>query len=163
MKNDNYELGYTLDKIMRFADCKGGGGPRVDYAAIQRQQQQEQDRQRVIAQAKADEEYRIQGVSDYIDFMSDNPKTMTYQAATGRYFQGISPGATPSAALENYLTDKTINVDAVKQDPSKYFERKTSQPSVQQGRIRFGKIPDRASRTGLLGTGASDKKTLLGA
>ena len=163
MKSENYELECVLDKIMRFADCKGGGGPRVDYAAIQRQQQQEQERLRVIAQAKSDEEYRVKGISDYIDFMSDNPETMTYQAATGRYFTGISTGSTPGSALENYQTDKSINVDAIKKDPSSYFDRKTGQPSVQPGRIRFGKVPDRASRTGLLGTGESDKKNLLGA
>jgi len=133
--------------------------PQVDYAAIARQQ--EQERQRL--QGIEDEKYRVKGITDYIDYMSDNPKSMSFQAATGRYFKGVSPGATPGKALENYQTDKSINVDMVKQDPSKYFDRKTSQASIQPGRIRFGKLPDKSAQEGLLGTGAQDKKTLLGA
>jgi hypothetical protein len=133
--------------------------PQVDYAAIARQQ--EQERQRL--QGIEDEKYRVKGITDYIDYMSDNPKSMSFQAATGRYFKGVSPGATPGKALENYQTDKSINVDMVKQDPSKYFDRKTSQASIQPGRIRFGKLPDKSAQEGLLGTGEQDKKTLLGA
>ena len=133
--------------------------PQVDYAAIARQQ--EQERQRL--QGIEDEKYRVKGVSDYIDYMSDNPKSMSFQAATGRYFKGVSPGATPGKALENYQTDKSITADMIKQDPSKYFDRKTSQASIQPGRIRFGKLPDKSAQAGLLGSGEQDKKTLLGA
>jgi len=133
--------------------------PQVDYAAIARQQ--EQERQRL--QGIEDEKYRVKGVSDYIDYMSDNPKSMSFQAATGRYFKGVSPGATPGKALENYQTDKSITADMLKQDPSKYFDRKTSQASIQPGRIRFGKLPDKSAQAGLLGSGEQDKKTLLGA
>jgi len=133
--------------------------PQVDYAAIARQQ--EQERQRL--QGIEDEKYRVKGVSDYIDYMSDNPKSMSFQAATGRYFKGVSPGATPGKALENYQTDKSITADMIKQDPSKYLDRKTSQASIQPGRIRFGKLPDKSAQQGLLGSGQQDKKTLLGA
>jgi hypothetical protein len=133
--------------------------PQVDYAAIARQQ--EQERQRL--QGIEDEKYRVKGISDYIDYMSDNPKSMSFQAATGRYFKGVSPGATPGKALENYQTDKSITADMIKQDPSKYFDRKTSQASIQPGRIRFGKLPDKSAQQGLLGSGQQDKKTLLGA
>jgi len=133
--------------------------PQVDYAAIARQQ--EQERQRL--QGIEDEKYRVKGVSDYIDYMSDNPKSMSFQAATGRYFKGVSPGATPGKALENYQTDKSITADMIKQDPSKYFDRKTSQASIQPGRIKFGKLPDKSAQQGLLGSGQQDKKTLLGA
>ena len=133
--------------------------PQVDYAGFARQQ--EQERQRL--QGIEDEKYRVKGITDYIDYMSDNPKSMSFQAATGRYFKGVSPGATPGKALENYQTDKSINVDMVKQDPSKYFDRKTSQASIQPGRIRFGKLPDKSAQVGLLGSGEQDKKTLLGA
>jgi len=133
--------------------------PQVDYAAIARQQ--EQERQRL--QGIEDEKYRVKGVSDYIDYMSDNPKSMSFQAATGRYFKGVSPGATPGKALENYQTDKSITADMLKQDPSKYFDRKTSQASIQPGRIKFGKLPDKSAQQGLLGSGQQDKKTLLGA
>jgi len=133
--------------------------PQVDYAAIARQQ--EQERQRL--QGIEDEKYRVKGISDYIDYMSDNPKSMSFQAATGRYFKGVSPGATPGKALENYQTDKSITADMLKQDPSKYFDRKTSQASIQPGRIKFGKLPDKSAQQGLLGSGQQDKKTLLGA
>jgi len=133
--------------------------PQVDYAAIARQQ--EQERQRL--QGIEDEKYRVKGISDYIDYMSDNPKSMSFQAATGRYFKGVSPGATPGKALENYQTDKSITADMIKQDPSKYFDRKTSQASIQPGRIKFGKLPDKSAQQGLLGSGQQDKKTLLGA
>ena len=133
--------------------------PRIDYAAIARQQ--EQERQRL--QAIEDEKYRVRGITDYIDYMSDSPETMRFQSATGKYFTGESSGATPSEALANYQTDKSINVDMIKQDPSKFFDRKTSTATLQPGRIRFGKVPDRASTQGLLGTGERGKKTLLGA
>ena len=165
MRHDNYELEQTLAKIMRFADCKGGGGPQIDYAAIQRQQQQEQERLRVIAQAKADEEYRVQGVSDYIDYMYDNPEQTRHQAPTGRYFTAVSPGSVPNKILSNYQSDKSITPDSVKANPDKYFDRRTSQASIKPGKIRFGRMADQSSVSpgGLLGTGGQEQKTLLGA
>ncbi len=165
MRHDNYELEQTLAKIMRFADCKGGGGPQVDYAAIQRQQQQEQERLRVIAQAKADEEYRVQGVSDYIDYMYDNPEQTRHQAPTGRYFTAVSPGSVPNQVLSNHQSDKSITPDSVKANPDKYFDRRTSQASIKPGKIRFGRMADQSSVSagGLLGTGGQEQKTLLGA
>ena len=51
----HYGLEDILSKLFRFADCKGGGGPRIDYAAIQRQQDQERQR----LQGIADEKYRV--------------------------------------------------------------------------------------------------------
>ena len=133
--------------------------PRVDYAAIARQQEQERQRQQAIA----DEKYRVQGVSDYIDYMYDNPERVTHQAATGRYFQATSPGSVPTEALANYKSDKSITADIIKADPGKYFKKRTSEATVQPGRIRFGRMPDRAATQGLLGSGEQQKKTLLGA
>lgn len=133
--------------------------PRIDYAAIARQQ--EQERQRL--QAIEDERYRVQGISDYIDYMYDNPERVSYQAATGRYFQATSPGSVPSAALENYKSDKSLTADIIKKDPEKYFTKRTAEASIKPGRIRFGRMPDRASTQGLLGSGEQEKKTLLGA
>ena len=51
----DYGLEDILSKLFRFADCKGGGGPRIDYAAIQRQQDQERQR----LQSISDEKYNI--------------------------------------------------------------------------------------------------------
>lgn len=134
--------------------------PRVDYAAIARQQEQERQRQ----QAVADEKYRVQGVSDYIDYMYDNPERVTHQASTGRYFQATSPGSVPGDALANYQSDKSITADIIKSDPSRYFKKRTSEATIQPGKIRFGRMADKASPTqGLLGSGEQEKKTLLGA
>lgn len=134
--------------------------PRVDYAAIARQQEQERQRQ----QAVADEKYRVQGVSDYIDYMYDNPEQVTHQASTGRYFKATSPGSVPGDALANYQSDKSITPDLIKGDPSKYFKKRTSEATIQPGKIRFGRMADRASSSqGLLGAGEQEKKTLLGA
>ena len=132
--------------------------PRIDYAAIARQQ--EQERQRL--QGIEDEKYRVKGVSDYIDYMYDNPEQVTHQASTGRYFKATSPGSVPNQVLANYQTDKSINVVMIKKDPCKYFDKRTSVASVKPGRIRFGKLPDRAKSDGLLGAGDTEKKTLLG-
>mgnify|MGYP003633297593 FL=1 len=156
----HYGLEDILSKLFRFADCKGGGGPRIDYAAIQRQQDQERQR----LQGIADEKYRVQGVSDFIDFMYDNPEQSKHQSASGRYFTGVSPGATPNKILANYQTDKSITAKALKADPTKFFDRRTSEASIKPGRIKFGKTTDRsADPSGLLGSGAMDQKTLLGA
>ena len=165
MRFDNYELEYTLAKIMRYADCKGGGGPQIDYAAIQRQQQQEQERKRAIAQAAADEEYRVKGVSDYIDYMYDNPEQTRHQAPTGRYFTAVSPGSVPNQVLSNYQSDKSITPETVKASPEKFFNRRTSEASIKPGRIRFGRMADKSATDagGLLGTGGQEQKTLLGA
>ena len=133
--------------------------PRVDYAAIARQQEQERQRQQAIA----DEKYRVQGVSDYIDYMYDNPEQVTHQASTGRYFKATSPGSTPGDALANYQSDKSITADVIKANPNKYFTKRTSEATIQPGKIRFGRTADRASTEGLLGSGEQQKKTLLGA
>ena len=165
MRIDNYELEYTLAKYMRYADCKGGGGPQIDYAAIQRQQQQEQERKRAIAQAAADEEYRVKGVSDYIDYMYDNPEQTRHQAPTGRYFTAVSPGSVPNQVLSNYQSDKSITPETVKASPEKFCNRRTSEASIKPGRIRFGRMADKSATDagGLLGTGGQEQKTLLGA
>ncbi len=133
--------------------------PRVDYAAIARQQEQERQRQQAIA----DEKYRVQGVSDYIDYMYDNPEQVTHQSSTGRYFKATSPGSIPGDALANYQSDKSITADVIKANPNKYFKKRTSEATIQPGKIRFGRTADRASTEGLLGSGEQQKKTLLGA
>ena len=163
MRHDNYELEQTLAKIMRFADCKGGGGPQIDYAAIQRQQQQEQERKRAIAQAAADEEYRVKGVSDYIDYMYDNPEQERRRSATGQFFNAISPGKTPNQFLSSYRDNQTITLADIKKDTGKYFDNRTAVASVKQGRIKLGKRADKPSQAGLLGMAETDKKQLLGA
>jgi len=155
----DYEAEEIWKKITRFADQKGGSAPKVDYAAIARQQEQERQRQQAIA----DEQYRVQGVSDYIDYMYDNPEQVTHQAATGRYFKATSPGSVPSEALANYQSDKSITADIIKSDPSKYFKKRTSEATIQPGKIRFGRLPDKSASQGLLGSGEQQKKTLLGA
>ena len=159
-KNDNYELEHILGKIFRFADCKGRRAPQIDYAAVAAQQ--EAERQRL--QGIQDEKYRVQGVSDFIDYMYDNPEESKHQSATGRYFTGVSPGATPNKILENYQSDKSITAKSLKANPDQFFDRRTSEASIKPGRIKFGKTADRsADASGLLGSGAMDQKTLLGA
>ena len=133
--------------------------PRIDYAAIARQQEQERQRKQAIA----DEQYRVQGVSDYIDYMYDNPEQVTHQAATGRYFKATSPGSVPGEALANYQSDKSITAEGIKADPSKYFKKRTSEATIQPGKIRFGRMADTSATQGLLGSGEQQKKTLLGA
>ena len=159
-KNDNYELEHILGKIFRFADCKGRRAPQIDYAAVAAQQ--EAERQRL--QGIQDEKYRVQGVSDFIDYMYDNPEESKHQSATGRYFTGVSPGATPNKILDNYQSDKSITAKTLKANPDQFFNRRTSEASIKPGRIKFGKTADRsADASGLLGSGAMDQKTLLGA
>lgn len=159
-KNDNYELEHILGKIFRFADCKGRRAPQIDYAAVAAQQ--EAERQRL--QGIQDEKYRVQGVSDFIDYMYDNPEESKHQSATGRYFTGVSPGATPNKILANYQSDKSITAKSLKANPDQFFDRRTSEASIKPGRIKFGKTADRsADASGLLGSGAMDQKTLLGA
>jgi len=159
-KNDNYELEHILGKIFRFADCKGRRAPQIDYAAVAAQQ--EAERQRL--QGIQDEKYRVQGVSDFIDYMYDNPEESKHQSATGRYFTGVSPGATPNKILDNYQSDKSITAKTLKANPDQFFNRRTSEASIKPGRIKFGKTADRsADASGLLGSGAKDQKTLLGA
>ena len=159
-KNDNYELEHILGKIFRFADCKGRRAPQIDYAAVAAQQ--EAERQRL--QGIQDENYRVQGVSDFIDYMYDNPEESKHQSATGRYFTGVSPGATPNKILDNYQSDKSITAKTLKANPDQFFNRRTSEASIKPGRIKFGKTADRsADASGLLGSGAKDQKTLLGA
>ena len=159
-KNDNYELEHILGKIFRFADCKGRRAPQIDYAAVAAQQ--EAERQRL--QGIQDENYRVQGVSDFIDYMYDNPEESKHQSATGRYFTGVSPGATPNKILANYQSDKSITAKSLKANPDQFFDRRTSEASIKPGRIKFGKTADRsADASGLLGSGAMDQKTLLGA
>jgi len=159
-KNDNYELEHILGKIFRFADCKGRRAPQIDYAAVAAQQ--EAERQRL--QGIQDEKYRVQGVSDFIDYMYDNPEESKHQSATGRYFTGVSPGATPNKILDNYQSDKSITAKTLKANPDQFFDRRTSEASIKPGRIKFGKTADRsADASGLLGSGAKDQKTLLGA
>tara|TARA_R110002051_G_scaffold28101_1_gene67236 strand:- start:848 stop:1333 length:486 start_codon:yes stop_codon:yes gene_type:complete len=156
----NYELEQLLNSVFRYADCKGGGGPRIDYAAIQRQQDQERQR----LQGIADEKYRMQGVSDFIDYMYDSPEQSRHQSAAGRYFTGVSPGAIPNKVLANYQTDKSITAKALKANPTQFFDRRTSEASIKPGRIKFGKTADKsADASGLLGSGGQDQKTLLGA
>ena len=133
--------------------------PRVDYAAIQRRQ----DAERARLQGIRDEEFRVSGIKDYIDYMYDNPEQVTHQAATGRYFKATSPGSVPSEALANYQSDKSITADIIKSDPSKYFKKRTSEATIQPGKIRFGRLPDKSASQGLLGSGEQQKKTLLGA
>ena len=132
----------------------------VDYAAIQRQQDQEQKR----LQGIRDEEFRVSGVRDFINFQFDNPFQVTERAETGRFFKAISPGRLPGEGLENYINDKTITAKLLKENTDKYFKSRVSIPSVKEGRIQFGKRADKPSSTGLLGTGDDEaKKTLLGA
>ena len=70
----------------------------------------------------------------------------------------------PGDALANYQSDKSITADIIKSDPSKYFKKRTSEATIQPGKIRFGRMADKASPTqGLLGSGEQEKKTLLGA
>ena len=134
--------------------------PAVDYAAIQRQQ----DEERARLQGIRDEEFRVSGIKDYIDYMYDNPETLTQQAATEQYFKTISPGKVPTDLLKTYGQDKTIKLSGIKADQMKYFQHRTSVPSVKEGRIRFGKRSDKPiDRRGLLGGGEVEKKQLLGA
>jgi len=152
-----------LQKVAVFGGIFGGGrrsAPQVDYAAIQRQQDEERRR----LQAIRDEEFRVSGVRDFINFQFDNPFQVTERAATGRFFKAISPGRIPGEELANYINDRTITSKLLKENTDKYFKSRVSIPSVKEGRIQFGKRADKPSTVGLLGTGDDEiKKTLLGA
>jgi len=158
MKYDE-EYAYWHKKLFKNAVFKGGSAPQVDYAAIRRQQ--EQERQRL--QAKRDEEFRIEGISDYIDYMYDNPEQERRRSATGQFFNAISPGKTPNQLLSSYRDNKTITLADIKKDTGKYFDNRTAVASVKQGRIKLGKRADKPISGGLLGMAETDKKQLLGA
>ena len=146
--------------LFKVVDFKGGSAPQIDYGAIHRAQ--EQERQRL--QAQREEEFRVSGIRDYINYMYDNPEQLTQRAATGQYFKAISPGKVPTDLLKTYGQDKTIKLSGIKADQMKYFQHRTSVPSVKEGRIRFGKRSDKPiDRRGLLGGGEVEKKQLLGA
>ena len=69
--------------------------PAVDYAAIQRRQ----DEERAKLQGIRDEEFRVSGIKDYIDYMYDNPENVSRRSATGSFYTAISEGKVPSQAL----------------------------------------------------------------
>jgi hypothetical protein len=152
-----------MEYLSKFVVFKGGGGgraPQIDYGAIQRQQDQERAR----LQAIRDEEFRVSGVRDFINFQFDNPFQVTEKAASGRFFKAISPGRVPGDALSDYVNDKSITAKALKENTEKYFKSRVSIPSVKKGRIQFGKRADKPSTAGLLGSGDEDStKALLGA
>lgn len=161
-REHDHELEYIWDKLFRFADfSRGRRAPQPDYAGIAARQENERKR----LQAIQDEKYRVQGVSDFIDFMYDNPEQSKHQSATGRYFTGVSPGATPNKILANYQSDQSITAKALKENPDKFFDRRTSEASIKPGRIKFGKTADRSSAAqgNILGGGGQEQKTLLGA
>ena len=148
-----------LQKIVVFFG-RSKSPPVPDYAALQRQQ----DLERKRLQGIRDEEFRISGVRDFINFQFDNPFQVTERAETGRFFKAISPGRIPGEGLENYINDKTITAKLLKENTDKYFKSRVSIPSVKEGRIQFGKRADKPATVGLLGTGDDEtKKTLLGA
>ncbi len=150
-----------MEYLSKFVVFKGGGSaPQIDYGAIQRQQDQERAR----LQAIRDEEFRVSGVRDFINFQFDNPFQVTEKAASGRFFKAISPGRVPGDALSDYVNDKSITAKALKENTEKYFKSRVSIPSVKEGRIQFGKRADKPSTAGLLGAGDEDStKALLGA
>ena len=132
--------------------------PAVDYAAIQRRQ----DEARARLQGIWDEEYRVSGIKDYIDYMYDNPENVSRRSATGSFYTAISEGKVPSQALSGYETDKSISVQDVKDNTDKYFTSRAAVPSIKKGRIKLGKRAV-VRPEGVLGGGETEKKTLLGA
>ena len=151
-----------LQKVAVFGGIFGGGSRPAapDYASIQRQQDQERKR----LQAIRDEEFRVSGVRDFINFQFDNPFQVTERSETGRFFKAISPGRIPDEALKDYINDRTITSKVLRENTDQYFKSRVSIPSVKEGRIQFGKRADKPSTAGLLGTGDDEiKKTLLGA
>ena len=162
---DPYEAESVTWPVNLLKACDQGkrrrsGPPAVDYAAIQRQQDQERKR----LQGIRDEEFRVSGVRDFINFQFDNPFQVTERSETGRFFKAISPGRLPGEGLKDYINDKTITAKLLKENTDKYFKSRVSIPSVKEGRIQFGKRADKPSSSGLLGTGDDEpKKTLLGA
>ena len=136
----------------------GGGGP--DYAAIARQQEAE----RVRLQGIRDEEFRVKGIKDYIDYMYDNPMNVSQRSATGSFYQAISPGRVPTPLLDTYGQNRSITLDIIKANEGQYFKNRPSVPSIKSGRIRFGKRAEKpAPGPGtLLGGADVEKKQLLG-
>ena len=131
--------------------------PAVDYAAIQRKQ----DEERARLQGIRDEEFRVSGIKDYIDYMYDNPSQVSRRSATGSFYTAISEGKVPSQALSGYETDKSIGVKDVKANTDKYFTSRAAVPSIKKGRIKLGKRAV-VRPEGVLGGGETEKKTLLG-
>ena len=132
--------------------------PAVDYAAIQRRQ----DEERARLQGIRDEEFRVSGIKDYIDYMYDNPENVSRRSATGSFYTAISEGKVPSQALSGYETDKSISVQDVKDNTDKYFTSRAAVPSIKKGRIKLGKRAV-VRPEGVLGGGETEKKNLLGA
>ena len=131
--------------------------PAPDYAAIQRRQ----DEERARLQGIRDEEFRVSGIKDYIDYMYDNPSQVSRRSATGSFYTAISEGKVPSQALSGYETDKSIGVKDVKANTDKYFTSRAAVPSIKKGRIKLGKRAV-VRPEGVLGGGETEKKTLLG-
>jgi hypothetical protein len=153
------EYNYWAKKLFRNAVFKGGSAPAVDYGAINRANAQRQAK----LQAERDEQFRVEGISDYIDYMYDNPEQERRRSATGQFFNAISPGKTPNQFLNSYRDNKSITLADIKKDSGKYFDNRTAQASVKEGRIRLGKRADKPNTGGLLGSAEADKKQLLGA
>ena len=146
--------------MSKFSSWFGGGRsapPAPDYAAIQRRQDAERKRLQDIR----DEEYRVSGISDYIDYMYDNPENVSRRSATGSFYTAISEGKVPSQALSGYETDKSISVKDVKENTDKYFTNRPAVASIKKGRIKLGKKAI-VRPEGVLGGGEAEKKTLLG-
>lgn len=146
-------------RLFRHARFKGGSAPQVDYAAMNRAQ--EQKRQRL--QAERDEELRVSSIGDYINYMYDNPEHTSLRAATGQFYTATSPGRVPSSALEGYKSDKSIKLSNVKASTEKFFTQRTPLPSLKKGRIQLGKRAEKPIKETLLGSADVDKKSLLGA
>jgi len=153
------EYNYWANKLFKNAVFKGGSAPAVDYGAINRAQEQ----RRLKLQGERDEQFRIEGISDYIDYMYENPEQERRRSATGQFFNAISPGKTPNQFLSSYRDNKSITLADVKGDSSKYFDNRTATASIKKGRIKLGKRADRPTSGGLLGSDENDKKQLLGA
>jgi hypothetical protein len=148
--------------MSKFKAIFGGGGrssPVIDYAAIQRQQDAERKRLQDIR----DEEYRVSGISDYIDYMYDNPENVSRRSATGSFYTAISEGKVPNEALSGYRTDKSIGVKDVKENTAKYFTNRAAVPSIKKGRIKLGKKAITRPEGVLGGGDDAEKKNLLGA
>ena len=148
--------------MSKFSRMFGGGRsapPAIDYAAIQRRQDAERKRLQDIR----DEEYRVSGISDYIDYMYDNPENVSRRSATGSFYSAISEGKVPSQALSGYETDKSIGVKDVKANTDKYFTSRAAVPSIKKGRIKLGKKAITRPEGVLGSSDDAEKKNLLGA
>ena len=146
----------------KFKSWFGGSSapPQPDYAAIQRQQDEERKR----LQGIRDEEFRVDGIKDYVDYMYDNPENVKRRSATGSFYGAISEGKVPNELLSGYASNKDITLKDVKDNTSKYFTNRDPVPSTQKGRIKLGKRAIKRPEGVLGGSGDDlDKKTLLGA